>query len=367
MGPMRRGRQLLHGLFALLQRLLRAPGTRSHADVRHCPDELLAPLKGVRLQRQGVAVYCAAVPKHEIARLGAHQPWAPTTIRDDVVIHLQLDEVPLRRLVPPQHLRVEAVRARHHDEAAARLRGVCERDEALDAVQARLQVRLVHVVPVLPRRLPAGLTAEGPEDTGSVEGRHQRICAPDGLEDLAQLGQAPEVPEQLGLADAPGVDDAVLLAGRPAAEGRAGVLPGAHVVAPDPAGPVAGFDEVPQQGVCLLPLLRRGDSGDDYEALLGEVLLPAHDIAEGEAPAVDDADVRRLPLGVVRWVLEAQQVLDLPREPFEPIVEVEEVCGLQTHLRDTLMRALEAKLGHDLALHGQRQVSKHPASGLRVQ
>mmetsp|Transcript_104163 Transcript_104163/g.324817 ORF Transcript_104163/g.324817 Transcript_104163/m.324817 type:complete len:492 (+) Transcript_104163:581-2056(+) len=361
---MRARNPVRHCFAPQLQRLIRAPLARRHADVGHGAEETLLGLRGVRDEGHRVAMHRPAVPQDEVAGLGLDEARS-SALGDYPVVHLQLDVVPRLGLVLAQDLAVEAVGAWHDDEAAPLLARVRERHQALNAAQTALGVRLVDVVPVLLLELPRLVDSVRPEDAGTVEGGHQRVRAPDAREGLLDQGHSPQVPHERGLANAARVDDAVLLLRRPSTARHTRVLPRGGVFAVDLVALVARLQEIPEQAIGVLDLLLVDDAGDDDKTMLVEVLLPGVRVLEVEAPAEDGPDGRELALGD-GWrlhQLDAEQILALVRELDQPLVHAVHLRCLLAHLLHAFWGSIVAKLGYDLGLHLIGQVDDR---GLRL-
>mmetsp|Transcript_102563 Transcript_102563/g.318897 ORF Transcript_102563/g.318897 Transcript_102563/m.318897 type:complete len:320 (-) Transcript_102563:652-1611(-) len=310
---MRRGDAALEGRRAGPHHLLVAPGGRRHADIGHRTEEVVAAEQLlVLLQRQRVAVHRAAVPEQEVTGSGREQPWAAVALREDLLVSPHADVVPAAFLarVAAKELAMEAVRARHHDEATSAWRRVGESQEALDAMQAALPVGLVHVPPVRLLRLPGGLVAVGPEDAGAVEGADEVLSAPERREGLADVRQAADVPEGLRLADATRMDDAILRPCGPSAAPLRRVPPGLHTVAPHSATGVGLLDEGPEEAIGRGHLPGAGGLRDDAEALVVEVPQPGGLVAQRETRWLQEACEGQLRqrLSVV------QQPVDVPHD-----------------------------------------------------
>mmetsp|Transcript_27254 Transcript_27254/g.77030 ORF Transcript_27254/g.77030 Transcript_27254/m.77030 type:complete len:898 (+) Transcript_27254:399-3092(+) len=388
------GRDPLCGpLPPLLQRLLRAPSRRCHADVRDGTDQVL-PVEHRLVLDDGlrVAVHRAGVPEQEVARFRHQLPRAAVALGEDGVVGLDHQEVPtvIRLSVVPEDLAVEAVRP-GNDHQAAGLRGrVRQRQEALDTMQAALAMRLVHVVPVLLRGLPLRVVAVGPEDAGAVVGGDELARPPEVGEDAPELLQAPQEPHHGGLADAAVVYDAVGLPGRPASAVLGAVAPRHKLPPAHHREKVGPLNEIPQHSVRCVDLVRLRDAGDHDEALVVEVRPPAlvvrglealrrqgpddgqprHGRAELEEPVDVQLDFPNGGIEALQGVDLGAHVLDALEGPLKPelrqhlhlllerLLHVRRLAGPR-RLPDAVVVALELRVRE-----GGAQLHQHPRAGL---
>mmetsp|Transcript_104619 Transcript_104619/g.305433 ORF Transcript_104619/g.305433 Transcript_104619/m.305433 type:complete len:351 (+) Transcript_104619:222-1274(+) len=303
----------LHALPALPETVQAAPSGGRHADVGHSAYQVTASEKGAALpQGPRVAMHRPAVPEQQVASSGRDHGRPRPAVHEHGVrdVHAEVVLHSVHPGVSPQHVVVEAVGPRHHNEATRVLRGVLQRHQPLHAVQAALVVRLVQVEPVLLPRPPPAVVAVGPEDAGPVEGGDEVLGPPEVGEDPPQPRQAPQLPHRPRLAHAPAPDDAVVARG-PAAAPDVRVLPGADVGAGDAAGGVRTLEEVPQQGIRLrhLPLVCHGRH--NHEALVCQVAHPAGHVLWCEAVRLQgpgDGHARQRPVRVQEAVDVAQRL-----------------------------------------------------------
>lgn len=214
-------------------------------------------------------VYRPTVPENEVARLSLDLD-RPETL-DSPPLHLFHAKAPPIFLLPAlrPRLRVEelveqGIRSRQaHQTPVLGPRGA-EVDDALDAVDAPLQRRLVDVRPRRPRRpvLPVRQ-----RDVEGVEGDEELVGAPDLGEGVDDAGLRPRVPHELLVHGAVVVEGVELALDREVLR-----RPGARV--PEVEGRSEGGQPVERLALVLHGPLARDGFPDDGVAAGGKLVAP---------------------------------------------------------------------------------------------